>query len=95
MTTHLKIRNGFTELDTYHPMPEDLIEIDFDYIADFDYVLNRITDVVNGAAYQWDGPQTMRLIAMLATEHLKVHGQTVEFGQTDIEAIRDRIEEAR
>lgn len=95
MTTHLQIRNGFTELDTFHPMPEDLINIDFDFINDFDYVLGTIEQILAGPAYQWDGPQTMRLIALLATEHLKVHGQTVEFGQTDIEAIRERIEEAR
>jgi hypothetical protein len=94
MTTHLSIRNGFLELDTFTPLAEDLLEVDFDQIADFDYVLNLLTHIVNQAAYEWDGPQTMRLIALLATEHLKVHGQAADFTNFDISAIRERIEEA-
>ena len=91
MTTHLKIRNGFTEYDTFHPMPEDLIEIDFDFVNDFDYVLGKIEQIVEGPAYQWDGPQTMRLIATLAIAHLAEHGQSVNFDQNDIDAIKEAM----
>ena len=91
MTTHLKIRNGFTEYDTFTPHAEDLIEVDFDFINDFDYVLNKIEQIVEGPAYQWDGPQTMRLIAMLAISHLAEHGQGVNFHQNDIDAIKEAI----
>jgi len=88
-TPHLKIRNGYMEYDT--STPDTLIEVDFDHIADFDYVLNRITDVVRGPAYEWDGPQTMRLIAMLAVEHLEAHGQSVELTEGDITAIKEAL----
>lgn len=93
MTTHLQIRNGFTELDTFHPMPEDLINIDFDFVNDFDYVLATIEQIVAGPAFEWDGVQTMRLILMLAKGHLEVHGELTEFNFTDVEAIRAKIEE--
>ena len=95
MTTHLSIRNGFLELDTFTPMAEDLLEVDFDQIADFDYVLNLLTHIVTQAAYEWDGPQVMRLIALLATEHLNVHDQSTGFSFEDADAIREKIEEAR
>lgn len=90
MTTHLAIRNGSTELDTFTP-EDDLLDVDLGNVADFDYVLATISDIVNGPAYEWDGPQTMRLIAFLASEHLASHSQTVGFNQTDIDAIKEAL----
>lgn len=89
MTTHLKFHNGSTEFDT--SAPDEVVDIDFDEIVEFDYALNLITQVAHGPAYEWDGPQTMRLIALIASEHLKAHNQSVDFTADDVDAIKEAL----
>lgn len=89
MTTHLHIRNGFHELNTYEPHPEDLISFDYDFAADFDYVLATIQQVVERPAYEWNGVDTMKLVVTLGLAFLDAHGESIAFGQDQIDAIKE------
>jgi hypothetical protein len=91
MTTHLQIRNGFIELDTFTPDGDEMVSVDFDYINDFDYVLGKLAQVIEGPAYEWDGPQTMRFIFMLVKNHLEAHSEPTEFQFDDVDKIREAL----
>jgi hypothetical protein len=91
MTTHLQLTHGSLVLDSFTPDDSECIKIDWERLDDFDYALNRLTEIVEDAAYQWDGPQTMRLIYSIAKQHLASHGQTPDFTGLDADLIREAV----
>lgn len=90
MALHLTI----TSPDGEHTSIEKpaAIVVNTENLGDFDYALALIDEIAREQAYQWDGPQTMRVIAFIATEHLLAHAQHVDLSPSDFDAIREAVE---
>lgn len=90
MATHLTITDSEGVYTSIEEPPG--IVIDAEELRDFDYALSLIDDITREQAYQWGGPQTMRVIAFIASEHLLAHKQRVDLAPSDFDAIREAVE---
>lgn len=91
MATHLTVTDSEGVTYTSVEQPDPLV-IEGERLCEFDYALGLIGEITSGAAYEWDGPQTMRVIAFIATEHLTSHGQALHLSPSDFDKIREAVE---